>query len=315
MSSKVAIVTGANMGVGYGIVRRLAREYPASFFAKSQAAEDSQKPLPIQIFLTSRTPEKGEKALKDIKEELKNDRVLKEDGGICELRYHQLDITSPDSIKGLIDYLKENHEGVDLLINNAGIAMDGFDSNVVRKTLETNFDATLNFTDEMTSVLNPNSRVVMIASMAGLLRSLKLSADLTRKFRAVDSVQGAKDLMSEFEEAVKNKKPKELKDEGWKPTAYSTSKCGLIAATRGLAEQWRKDGKLFVVNAVCPGYVNTSMTKGNGQLSIDEGAATPVKVALEDLRGKGLAGDGGSKELSGMQPSGGFWQEGAEVEW
>jgi hypothetical protein len=95
--------------------------------------------------------------------------------------------------------------------------------------------------------------------MAGKLNSLKLSADLTRKFRAVDTVQGAKDLMDQFEEAVKNNKPKELKKEGWAPSAYSTSKCGLIAATRGLAAQWRRDGKLFVVNSVCPGYVNTSM--------------------------------------------------------
>lgn len=137
--------------------------------------------------------------------------------------------------------------------------MDGFDSDVVRKTIATNFDAVLNFTDLITPTLLPNSRVIMISSMVGRLSALKLSADLTRKFRSVDSVSGAKELMDEFEEAVKTKKPKELKDEGWKPTAYSTSKAGLTAATRGLANQWRKDGKMFVVNACCPGYVDTSM--------------------------------------------------------
>jgi len=42
----------------------------------------------------------------------------------------------------------------------------------------------------------------------------------------------------------------------------------------------------------------------------------PVKLALEDLRGKGLLNsESGSTEVPGLQPSGGFWMEMEEVEW
>lgn len=39
-------------------------------------------------------------------------------------------------------------------------------------------------------------------------------------------------------------------------------------------------GKNIVLNACCPGFVNTDLTGGRGKLTIDEGAETPVYLAL-----------------------------------
>lgn len=58
-------------------------------------------------------------------------------------------------------------------------------------------------------------------------------------------------------------------------------------------------GRGVLVNACCPGYVKTDMTRGGGVKSVDEGARTPVLLALGEFGGG----------------SGGFWQGEREIEW
>lgn len=59
--------------------------------------------------------------------QLKQAQALQVDGGLAEIKYHNLDITDETSIKSLAKHLKESHaEGIDFVINNAGIALNGF---------------------------------------------------------------------------------------------------------------------------------------------------------------------------------------------
>ena len=81
--------------------------------------------------------------------------------------------------------------------------------------------------------------------------------------------------------------------------AYAVSKCGVIAWTKVLAKEEQKKGRGVLVNACCPGWVRTTMTKGSGHKTVDEGAMTPVLLALADLKGR----------------TGGFWQHEKEIEW
>jgi carbonyl reductase 1 len=81
------------------------------------------------IYLTARDQGRGEAALKDLEQDaqLKQAKALKADGGLSEIKFHLLDITSSSSIKTLAEHLKQAHgDGIDFVINNAGIAMDGF---------------------------------------------------------------------------------------------------------------------------------------------------------------------------------------------
>lgn len=39
-----------------------------------------------------------------------------------KVRFHQLDITNVESIRRLADHIRKSHGGLDILINNAGIA-------------------------------------------------------------------------------------------------------------------------------------------------------------------------------------------------
>jgi len=50
------------------------------------------------------------------------------------VKYHQLDINDRKSVDAFAAHLKETHgEGIDLVINNAGIAMDGFGMTALRR--------------------------------------------------------------------------------------------------------------------------------------------------------------------------------------
>lgn len=79
-------------------------------------------------------------------------------------------------------------------------------------------------------------------------------------------------------EYLKDYKEGALQVKGW-PTVmsgYIVSKAAVIALTRVLA----KRNKSFIINSVCPGFVNTEINFNTGILSVEEGAASPVKLAL-----------------------------------
>ena len=55
-------------------------------------------------------------------------------------------------------------------------------------------------------------------------------------------------------------------------TAYGFSKVGLTALTRIQQREFNKDSRPdLVVNALCPGYVDTDMSSHKGHLTIEQG--------------------------------------------
>lgn len=81
------------------------------------------------IYLAARDPGRGESAVKSLHEDdqLRAAKALKSDGGLSEIKFHALDITDSKSIHTFVEDLKKSHgDGIDFVINNAGIALDGF---------------------------------------------------------------------------------------------------------------------------------------------------------------------------------------------
>ena len=59
--------------------------------------------------------------------QLKKARALKKDGGLSTIKYKGLDISKKESIDEMGRFLEKEHpDGIDVVVNNAGIAMDGF---------------------------------------------------------------------------------------------------------------------------------------------------------------------------------------------
>ncbi|KAF7512662.1 hypothetical protein GJ744_000923 [Endocarpon pusillum] len=170
----VGAVTGANKGIGLAIVRQLALQYPKSALHKSNPESQG-----LLIYLTARDNSRGEAAVRSLYEEdaqLKKSKALKKDGGWADIKFHPLDIRDTRSIRGLADYLRGEHgeRAVDFVVNNAGIAMDGFDNNVVKTTLECNYYGSLEATQEFLPLLKPNGRLINVSSMLGKLNKSPL---------------------------------------------------------------------------------------------------------------------------------------------
>ena len=281
-------------------------QYPSSAFNNG----------PLLIYLTSRDKSRGEEALEGIKNDaqLKKAKSLVADGGLVDVRHHPLDIAEVESIRRFAEFLKKEHpQGIDFVINNAGIAMNGFgeplmrfipklsnqnrdsaDSNVVNGTLKVNYFGTLHATQIFLPLIKPSGRLVNVSSMLGKLNRYPTS--LRKRFLSANSTDEITTLMDEFRSAVESKTEQ---SQGWPRTAYAVSKAGVVGMTKAVAreEAGKKSG--ILINACCPGYVNTDMTGGHGVKTPDEGAKTLVLLALGNIGGR----------------SGLFWQSERPIEW
>lgn len=84
-SETIALVTGANRGIGFEIARQLLLQG-------------------VTVILTSRGIEVGEAAAK----------VLRDTG--LKVVFRQLDVTDPSSVKTCADWLQQNYGGLDILV-------------------------------------------------------------------------------------------------------------------------------------------------------------------------------------------------------
>lgn len=130
------------------------------------------------------------------------------------------------------------------------------DADTTRKTLDINYHATLRVTRAFLPLLSPtHGRVVNVASTMGGL--FFYPPDLRERFLATKTEQDVSSIMDEYQAAVDAGTHKETGFAG--NDSYGVSKAGLIGATRALA--WEVEGLL--VNACCPGYVDTEMNLGS----------------------------------------------------
>jgi len=254
----ICIVTGSNKGIGLSVIRALCSKLNNTV-----------------VYLTSRNEELGRKAV----------NILKEEG--LEVAYHQLDITDEKSIDQLHDYIKNNHHGIDILINNAGIAYKNDStapfSEQADITVATNFFGTRSLCNKLFPLLNKGARVVNVSSNCGHLSKINGEEPAARELReklASDSLseQQLVELMDEFVDLAK--RGEHFKN-GWPNSAYKVSKVGVSALSRiqqrSIDKERGEDD--IVINHVHPGYVATDMSSHKGYISVEEGAKPIVMAA------------------------------------
>lgn len=154
-ADKVAVVTGANRGIGLEVARELAR---AGF----------------KVVLACRDESKGKKVQSQLLSEGLNVDV------------RAVDVTESGSIRDLDLYLRKKYGRLDVLVNNAGIMLDHFedgqpvmsiidcDLTEVRKTMETNVYGAISVIKELLPLMKENhyGRIVNVSSGLGQMSEM-----------------------------------------------------------------------------------------------------------------------------------------------
>jgi NAD(P)-dependent dehydrogenase (short-subunit alcohol dehydrogenase family) len=148
MEKKIALVTGANKGIGFELVKELAEKN-------------------FTVILTARDAKKGKAASDELKK--KNLDVI----------FHQLDVTSEKSVETLKTFLEKEFGRLDVLVNNAGIFPDkNFDAEglkvkveTIREGMETNVYGALRMCQMAVPLMRKikHGRIVNISSGMGQL--------------------------------------------------------------------------------------------------------------------------------------------------
>ena len=149
-ANKVALITGANKGIGLEIARQLGKQG-------------------ITVVIGSRDTGRGEAAAQSLKDE-----------GIDAYSV-KLEVTNAGDIAALPAYFEAHFGRLDILINNAGVIaeQDGVTPEVLRQTYEANVIAPFALTQALLSLLkaSPSGRIVNQSSALGSL-TLNASGDL-----------------------------------------------------------------------------------------------------------------------------------------
>ncbi|XP_030037268.2 carbonyl reductase [NADPH] 1 [Manduca sexta] len=244
MAEKVAVVTGANKGLGFAVVKGLCQKFDGV------------------VYLTARNEERGLQAVK----------ILTEAG--LKPQFHQLDVSDKESVRNFANYIKNIHGGLDVLVNNAAILE--WDEvyptyEAAKRNIDVNYKSLLIVEEYLYPLLRDGARVVNVSSACGHLSNLK-NKKWIETFLGPDlSVDKINKFVDEYLNSVKNGTfdKNDFADEG-KHAEHRVSKIALTALT--MVQQAKYKDRNISINAAHPGHIQTDMAQGGGAVSPDDAA-------------------------------------------
>ncbi len=218
---RIALVTGANKGIGFETARQLARRGDT-------------------VLLGARNEARGREAAAKLKAEGFNAHFV------------HLDVEDAETHQTAAQFVEEKFGKLDVLVNNAGIALDAnskasnVSQDLLRKTFDTNFFGVIAVTQVLLPLLKKSAagRIVNVSSGLG---SLTQHGDPAWEFYEV------------------------------KPLAYNSSKTALNAFTVMLAHELKDTN--IKVNSADPGFTATDLNRQSGYRTVEQGASVIVELA------------------------------------
>jgi 3-oxoacyl-[acyl-carrier protein] reductase len=235
LQGRTALVTGGSRGIGAAISKALARAGAAVAINYRERADEANRLVDI---------------------------IIKADGRAVAI---PADVSQADAVAGMIERVKSDLGSIDILINNAGIAI----TRGVDDISEEDFDRTI--------AINLKSGFLCTQAVLPMMRAKRWG-------RIVNISSGA------------------ARGAGSIGPHYNASKAGIEGLTRGYAARLVKEG--ITVNAVAPSLIETDMMKGQqnlvsriplGRFGTSEEVAQAVMMLLDNayMTGQTVALSGG----------------------
>lgn len=254
---------GANRGLGHELVKELAEHPPIKPLLILACA---RRPLTSSSFKTS--PD-------------------------AKVEWHKLDIGNKESISDFAETVKKTcPDGVDVLINNAGVNVDPTEGHGVEQaktTIGVNYEGTASMMKTFVPLMRQpglpelgESRIVNVSSVGGKIVWAG-SDELRRSFKEASTMDQVDKLASQYLQAVESGAES---NGGWpKGKSYCVSKSLINASTQVVAAEHRD----LLVNCCCPGWVQTDMGGliGTPSKTLAEGARVPLKLAFGSYKDSG----------------------------
>ncbi|MFD2024032.1 MULTISPECIES: SDR family NAD(P)-dependent oxidoreductase [Promicromonospora] len=211
--TRIAVVTGANRGLGREVARALAEHG-------------------MHVVVTARDARSADATAEE----------LKATG--LPVSAHQLDVTDPASVARAFATIGHQHDRLDVLVNNAAIAIDRHRS------------AALADMERVTATLNAN--------ITGAWRCCSAAIPEMQRHNYGRIINVTSHMATTGRLAQGS-------------PAYRVSKAGLNALTQILADELRDTG--ILVNAITPGMVDTRLTYGKTDRPPADAAGDFVRLA------------------------------------
>lgn len=204
---------------------------------------------------------------RDVDDGLKAAGRLKAEG--LDVSVVAFDAGSETSAQAAAAELKRLYGRCDVLVNNAAVLIDGPGG----------------FRASLFDVQSETARATLEVNLLGPMRTIQAFVPLMRAngYGRIVNVSSSAGQLAHM---------------GHGYPCYRMSKTALNALTR-IAASELSDAPFIKVNACCPGWVRTDMGGANADRSVEEGADTPVWLAM-------LPDDG---------PTGGFFKDRKPIAW
>lgn len=233
-TSRIALVTGANQGLGRALVEGLAaRLHPDDL-----------------VLLTGRNQQRVTDAARE---------AAALPGTRARVEGRVLDVADTDAIARLADELRVRHGGVDVVISNAILRLLPEDSQVERadEFIAVSNTATHAILRSFGPVLRPGGRLLVVASTLGTLGHLDHRLHHLFEEASLEQVEYA---VESWRSAIHDKTAQEA---GWPVWLNVPSKVAQVAAVRALAAERRERDLATgtLIASVCPGMVDTATSR------------------------------------------------------
>ncbi|MCX4461989.1 SDR family NAD(P)-dependent oxidoreductase [Streptomyces sp. NBC_01340] len=233
-SSRIALVTGANQGLGRALAEGLA----------ARMGPDDL------VLLTGRHHRRVSDAARE---------VAQLPGTRSHVQGRVLDVTDTDAIAKLADELRTRHSGVDVVISNAvaRILPDESQAERADEVIDVSNTATHAVLRSYGPVLRPGGRLIVVASSLGTLGHLDPRLHHLFDGASLDQVEYA---VESWRSVIHNKTAEES---GWPRWLNVPSKVAQVAAVRAVAAERREHDLAdnILIASVCPGMVDTATSR------------------------------------------------------